>query len=124
MVRRELVIIIPAFNEESTIQSVISSVLEFGHVLIIDDVLSSGLAITEACDYLAPFDVDIAGALVALNRQEKGQDSDQMAADELREKGTEIFQIISLDDLINAESLIDKTNLIKMQEYREIYQGA
>lgn len=94
-----------------------------GRVLIIDDVLSSGLAITEACDYLAPFDADIAGALVALNRQEKGQDSDQMAADELREKGTEIFQIISLDDLINAESLIDKTNLIKMQEYREIYQG-
>jgi len=94
-----------------------------GRVLIIDDVLSSGLAITEACDYLAPFNVDIAGALVALNRQEKGQDSDQMAADELREKGTEIFQIISLDDLINAESLIDKTNLIKMQEYREIYQG-
>ena len=47
-----------------------------------------------------------------------------MAADELRAKGTEIFQIISLDDLINAESLIDKTNLIKMQEYREIYQGA
>ena len=84
-----------------------------GRVLIIDDVLSSGLAITEACDYLAPFDVDIAGALVTLNRQEKGQDSDQMAADELREKGTEIFQIISLDDLINAESLIDKTNLIK-----------
>ena len=95
-----------------------------GRVLIIDDVLSSGLAITEACDYLAPFDVDITGALVTLNRQEKGQDSDQMAADELREKGTEIFQIISLDDLINAESLIDKTNLIKMQEYREIYQGA
>ena len=95
-----------------------------GRVLIIDDVLSSGLAITEACDYLAPFDVDISGALVTLNRQEKGQDSDQMAADELREKGTEIFQIISLDDLINAESLIDKTNLIQMQEYREIYQGA
>jgi orotate phosphoribosyltransferase len=95
-----------------------------GRVLIIDDVLSSGLAITEACDYLAPFDADIAGALVTLNRQEKGQDSDQMAADELRAKGTEIFQIISLDDLINAESLIDKTNLIKMQEYREIYQGA
>ena len=94
-----------------------------GRVLIIDDVLSSGLAITEACEYLAPFDADIAGALVTLNRQEKGQDSDQMAADELREKGTEIFQIISLDDLINAESLIDKTNLIKMQEYREIYQG-
>jgi len=95
-----------------------------GRVLIIDDVLSSGLAISEACDYLAPFDADIAGALVTLNRQEKGQDSDQMAADELRAKGTEIFQIISLDDLINAESLIDKTNLIKMQEYREIYQGA
>ena len=95
-----------------------------GRVLIIDDVLSSGLAISEACDYLAPFDADIAGALVTLNRQEKGQDSDQMAADELREKGTEIFQIISLDDLINAESLIDKTNLIKMQEYRQIYQGA
>ncbi len=95
-----------------------------GRVLIVDDVLSSGLAITETCDYLAPFDVDIAGALVTLNRQEKGQDSDQMAADQLREKGTEIFQIISLDDLINAESLIDKTNLIKMQEYREIYQGA
>ena len=95
-----------------------------GRVLIIDDVLSSGLAISEACDYLAPFDADIAGALVTLNRQEKGQDSDQMAADELRAKGTEIFQIISLDDLINAESLIDKTNLIKMQKYREIYQGA
>ena len=63
-----------------------------GRVLIIDDVLSSGLVLL-SMRLLSSFDADINRALVTLNRQE-AQDSDQMAADELRERGTEILNSI------------------------------
>ena len=42
-----------------------------GNVLIIDDVVSSGLAITEALTILKDYDVNISGALVTLDRQEE-----------------------------------------------------
>jgi len=94
-----------------------------GKVLIIDDVLSSGMAINEAHNYLKPFDVEVAGALVTLNRQEKGQLSDHMASDELKQNGIRVFDIISLDDLIAAESLIEKEHLEKIETYRDLFRG-
>ena len=67
-----------------------------GNVLIIDDVISSGLAIREALDYLRNYDVNVSSALVTLDRQEQGQNSKLMASSELINEGLDILSIISL----------------------------
>ena len=95
-----------------------------GKILIIDDVLSSGLAVRESIEILKSFDVEIVGVLVALNRQERGQESDQIASEELRESGIPIYEIVSLDDMIGSKNVISKKDLELMNEYRANYRGA
>ena len=90
-----------------------------GNVLIIDDVISSGLAIREALDYLRNYDVNVAGALVTLDRQEQGQNSKLMASSELIDEGLDILSIISLDDLLDADEIIDENVLESIRNYRD-----
>tara|TARA_B100000123_G_scaffold227590_1_gene176667 strand:+ start:454 stop:1092 length:639 start_codon:yes stop_codon:yes gene_type:complete len=94
-----------------------------GNVLIIDDVISSGLAIREALDYLRNYDVNVAGALVTLDRQEQGQNSKLMASSELIDEGLDILSIISLDDLLDADEIIDESVLESIKNYRDKFRG-
>ena len=94
-----------------------------GNVLIIDDVISSGLAIREALDYLRNYDVNVAGALVTLDRQEQGQNSKLMASSELIDEGLDILSIISLDDLLDADEIIDESVLASIINYRDKFRG-
>ena len=94
-----------------------------GNVLIIDDVISSGLAIREALDYLRNYDVNVAGALVTLDRQEQGQNSKLMASSELIDEGLDILSIISLDELLDANEMIDESVLESIRNYRDKFRG-
>ncbi len=94
-----------------------------GKVLIVDDVISSGLAIREALEILKPYDVEIAGVLVTLDRQEKGQKSDLMASAELKSEGIDVFEIISLDGLLDAGNIISEDDIVKIKDYREQFRG-
>ena len=94
-----------------------------GNVLIIDDVISSGLAIREALDYLRNYDVNVAGALVTLDRQEQGQNTKLMASSELIDEGLDILSIISLDDLLDADEIIDESVLKNIRNYRDKFRG-
>ena len=94
-----------------------------GNVLIIDDVISSGLAIREALDYLRKYDVNVAGALVTLDRQEQGQNTKLMASSELIDEGLDILSIISLDDLLDADEIIDESVLKNIRNYRDKFKG-
>ena len=94
-----------------------------GNVLIIDDVVSSGLAIREALAYLRNYDVNVAGALVTLDRQEQGQNSKLMASSELIDEGLDILSIISLDDLLDADEIIDESVLESIKNYRDKFRG-
>ena len=94
-----------------------------GNVLIIDDVISSGLAIREALSFLRNYDVNIAGALVTLDRQEQGQNSKLMASSELINEGLDILSIISLDDLLDADEIIDESVLASIRNYRDKFRG-
>ena len=94
-----------------------------GNVLIIDDVISSGLAIREALSFLRNYDVKIAGVLVTLDRQEQGQNSKLMASSELIDEGLDILSIISLDDLLDADEIIDENVLESIRNYRDKYRG-
>ena len=94
-----------------------------GNVLIIDDVISSGLAIREALDYLRKYDVNVAGALVTLDRQEQGQNTKLMASSELIDEGLDILSIISQDDLLDANEMIDESVLESIRNYRDKFRG-
>ena len=94
-----------------------------GNVLIFDDVISSGLAIREALDYLRKYDVNVAGALVTLDRQEQGQNTKLMASSELIDEGLDILSIISLDDLLDANEMIDESVLESIRNYRDKFRG-
>ena len=94
-----------------------------GNVLIIDDVISSGLAIREALDYLRKYDVNVAGALVTLDRQEQGQNTKLTASSELIDEGLDILSIISLDDLLDANEMIDESVLESIRNYRDKFRG-
>ena len=94
-----------------------------GNVLIIDDVISSGLAIREALDYLRNYDVNVSSALVTLDRQEHGQNSKLMASSELINEGLDILSIISLDDLLDANEMIDESVLESIRNYRDKFRG-
>ena len=94
-----------------------------GNVLIIDDVISSGLAIREALDYLRNYDVNVAGALVTLDRHEQGQNTKLMASSELIDEGLDILSIISLDDLLDANEMIDESVLESIRNYRDKFRG-
>ena len=61
--------------------------------------------------------------MVTLDRQEIGQNSDLSASAELQKDGLNVFSVISLDDLLDANELIDSSSIEAIRDYRNIYQG-
>ena len=72
-------------------------------VLIIEDVTTSGKSIEETVPIIkAQADCDIVGLMVSLNRQEKGQDSDMSALDEIKERyGFGAHAIVTMEDVVS-----------------------
>ncbi len=71
-----------------------------GRVLIVDDVISAGTAIGESIEIIHRHGARVAGALVGLDRQERGS-GDLSAIEELRRRhNIEIISVASLQDLL------------------------
>jgi orotate phosphoribosyltransferase len=72
-----------------------------GRVLLIDDVISAGTAIREAVQLIETAGAQLAGVVIALNRQERGQ-SALSAVEEVEQRyGIPVVSIINLDHLIS-----------------------
>ena len=65
-------------------------------VAIVDDVLTAGTAMRETLAKLRPLGVDIAGAVVAVDRQEKGQGALTAVQELERDCGIRVAPIISI----------------------------
>lgn len=73
-----------------------------GKVLIIDDVITAGTAVREAYQVIVSAGAQIAGLLISLDRQERGQTS-LSAVQELRASlGIPIVSIVQLGDLVET----------------------
>ena len=71
-----------------------------GRVLIIDDVITAGTAIRESIEIIAAAGASVAGVLIALDRQERGQ-GELSAIQEIEQNhGIPVTSIISLEHLI------------------------
>ena len=71
-----------------------------GRVFIVDDVITAGTAVREACKTITSAGAEVAGLIISLDRQEVGQDS-RSAVQELEHTlGIPVFSIVQLEDLI------------------------
>jgi orotate phosphoribosyltransferase len=93
------------------------------NVLIVDDVITAGTAIREAVGIIEAAGGAVAGVLLALDRQEKGQ-SELSAVQEIEQQlGVPVFSIIQLADLIVhlQEDPDSRPLLDSVLAYRERY---
>lgn len=94
-----------------------------GKVLILDDVITAGTSVRESVDIIRQNGAEPAGVLIALDRQEKGQ-NDKSAVQEVSETyNIPVLAIISLADIIEFLELDDNSGqpLKIIREYRQHY---
>jgi orotate phosphoribosyltransferase len=91
-----------------------------GRVLVIDDVISAGTAIRESIDLIRAAGATPAGVVVALDRQERGQDSALSAVQEVQQAfSIPVIHIISLRNLIeHLEAQDRQAELAALRRYR------
>ena len=96
-----------------------------GRVLIIDDVITAGTAVTEVLSILKKARAEPAAVTIGLDRQEKGQ-SEVSAIAELEQKtGIPVISIIKLEDIIQyLDDEDDSEHLHKIEAYRRSYGTA
>lgn len=79
--------------------NLVGSPLE-GKVMLVDDVITAGTAIRESMTLIEANQAKLAGVLIALDRQEKGQ-GDLSAIQEVeRDYGTQVVSIVTLADVV------------------------
>lgn len=91
-------------------------------ILIIDDVITAGTAIGEACKLLQ--NSKPVGVIICLDRQEKGKDSDESAIQEVEKKyGIPVISVIKLEHIVEyLREKGDKEEELKaLMEYRQKY---
>ncbi|MGL5466771.1 MAG: orotate phosphoribosyltransferase [Shewanella sp.] len=71
-----------------------------GRIMLVDDVITAGTAIRESMELIQANGADLAGVLVAIDRQEKGQGELSAIQEVERDFGCAVISIISLSDLI------------------------
>lgn len=72
-----------------------------GRILLVDDVITVGTAIRESMQIIQAQGAELAGVLIALDRQERGQGELSAIQEVERDFGTQVISIIGLNDLIN-----------------------
>ncbi|MBP6533434.1 MAG: orotate phosphoribosyltransferase [Arenimonas sp.] len=72
-----------------------------GRVLIIDDVITAGTAIRESIEIIRAQGAEVAGIVIALDREEVGKDSALSASQEIRTQyGVAVISVVGLGELL------------------------
>ncbi|CZF82843.1 orotate phosphoribosyltransferase [Grimontia marina] len=79
--------------------NLVGSALE-GRVMLVDDVITAGTAIRESMEIIQANGADLAGVLVAIDRQERGKGELSAIQEVERDFGCQVVSIISLGDLV------------------------
>ncbi|MCR9576073.1 orotate phosphoribosyltransferase [Vibrio alginolyticus] len=100
----------------------VGSALE-GRIMLVDDVITAGTAIRESMEIIQANGADLAGVLVAIDRQEKGKGELSAIQEVERDFGCAIISIVSLTDLVTflEEKGTDKEHLEAVKAYRAEY---
>jgi orotate phosphoribosyltransferase len=99
----------------------VGAAVEGKKVWIIDDVITAGTAIREVVTILKNAGASIAGVLVALDRQERGQVNSAIQEVQ-KELEIPVHALITMKDLMDyLDAKGEKEALANMQAYREKY---
>nr|WP_158161617.1 orotate phosphoribosyltransferase [Vibrio mimicus] len=79
--------------------NLVGSKLE-GRIMLVDDVITAGTAIRESMELIQANNADLAGVLVAIDRQEKGKGELSAIQEVERDFGCAVISIVSLTDII------------------------
>ncbi|CCQ09175.1 Orotate phosphoribosyltransferase [Pseudoalteromonas luteoviolacea B = ATCC 29581] len=71
-----------------------------GRIMLVDDVITAGTAIRESMEIIADQGAELAGVLIALDRQEKGKAELSAIQEVERDFSTKVISIVKLADLI------------------------
>ncbi|WOT05003.1 orotate phosphoribosyltransferase [Shewanella youngdeokensis] len=94
-----------------------------GRVMLVDDVITAGTAIRESMEIIAAHNAKLAGVLIALDRQEKGNGELSAIQEVERDFGCNIVSIVKLEDVIRylSEKPGMETELASVSAYRDQY---
>ena len=94
-----------------------------GRVLIVDDVISAGTSVAESVALIEAAGAQLAGVLVALDRQERGQEALSATQEVAARHGVPVIAILSVDILMEylARQPDRGGDLAAMREYRARY---
>ncbi len=92
-----------------------------GKVIILDDVITAGTSVSESVDIIRHAGAMPAGVLIALDRQEKGQNN-VSAIQEVRERfDMPVIAIITLENIIDYLSADGGDQLKAIKDYQHLY---
>ena len=94
-----------------------------GRVLVIDDVITAGTAIHEVIDLVHAAGAELAGVIVAIDRQERGTSRLSAIGQVRAEHGVDVRAIVTLDDVVEyiEGDARFASYLPAMRAYREMY---
>jgi orotate phosphoribosyltransferase len=91
-------------------------------VVIVDDVITAGTAVREAMQLIRAAGSEVAGVLIALDRQERGADERSPLAALAEDEGIATAAVANLDDVIGyARKRHDEATVAAIREYRSRY---
>ena len=94
-----------------------------GKVMLVDDVITAGTAIRESMDLISANNAELAGVLIALDRQERGKGELSAIQEIERDYNSKVVSIITLNDLISylEKQPGQEEALEKVSAYRSEY---
>lgn len=102
--------------------NLVGSPLE-GRIMLVDDVITAGTAIRESMQIIQQNGADLAGVLVAIDRQEKGRGELSAIQEVERDFACRVISIVSLNDLVTflEERGDSAQHLAAVKTYRQQY---
>jgi len=94
-----------------------------GKVLVLDDVISAGTSINESYNLIHNNGAQIAGVVVAIDRQEKGENKLSATQEIAKKYSIPVFSLINLEDIIHyLETKNGFTNELELiKKYQNTY---
>ncbi|OZB05294.1 MAG: orotate phosphoribosyltransferase [Idiomarina sp. 34-48-12] len=93
-----------------------------GRVMLVDDVITAGTAIRESMEIVQASGAELAGVLIALDRQEKGKGELSAIQEVERDYNAQVISIVQLNDVI--EYLKDSPDLAQYLDKVTAYRAA
>ncbi len=94
-----------------------------GKVMLVDDVITAGTAIRESMQIINEHNASLAGVLIALDRQEKGNGELSAIQEVERDYSTKVISIVSLGDVVEflKQAKGYNSEIKAIQTYRATY---